>query len=63
MSLLVSYVMLCVCVLMKGGTDITQLKKFASYPGQEGAGQLGDIDEDDEVPGKGSSLVLLVARL
>ena len=42
---------------MQGGTDLSQLKKLASYPGQEGGGQLGDIDEDDEVPGKGWSLV------
>ena len=32
---------------------MTQLKKLAQgFQGQEGAGQLGDIDEDDEVPGE-----------
>lgn len=40
-------------VTRQGGADMTQLKKLAQgYQGQEGAGQLGDIDEDDEVPGE-----------
>lgn len=31
---------------------MTQLKKLAQgYQGQDSSGQLGDIDEDDEVPG------------
>lgn len=40
-------------VTRQGGTDMTQLKKLAQgYQSQEGtgAGDLGDIDEDDEVP-------------
>ncbi len=45
--------------IFQGGTDLSQLKKLASYPGQEGAGQLGDIDEDDEVPGKNQCMVLV----
>ncbi len=32
---------------------MTQLKKLAQgFQSQEGSGQLGDIDEDDEVPGE-----------
>jgi hypothetical protein len=43
---------MCVC-LQQGGTDMSQLKKLAQgFQSQDGAGQLGDIDEDDEVPGK-----------
>lgn len=40
--------------MQQGGADMSQLKKFAAqnYPGQDGSGQLGDIDEDDEVPGE-----------
>lgn len=37
---------------------MSQLKKLAQgLQNQEGAGQLGDIDEDDEVPGKGWRVV------
>jgi len=42
---------------------LSQLKKLASYPGQEGAGQLGDIDEDDEVPGKDDHVCKWVNKL
>ena len=36
----------------QGAESLSQLRKLAqNYPTQEGVGNLGDIDEDDEVPG------------
>lgn len=36
----------------QGAESLSQLRKLAqNYPTQEGGGNLGDIDEDDEVPG------------
>ena len=42
---------------------MTQLKKLAAqgFQAQDGTTALGDIDEDDEVPGERFSLVYLVA--
>lgn len=43
---------------------MTQLKKLAQgFQGQEGAGQLGDIDEDDEVPGETTNVICGVEGL
>lgn len=40
-------------VTRQGGADMAQLKKLAQgYQAQDGGPQLGDIDEDDEVPGE-----------
>ena len=38
-------------VSARGAESLSQLRKLAqNYPTQEGVGNLGDIDEDDEVP-------------
>ena len=41
------------CRLFQGAESLSQLRKLAqNYPTQETGGELGDIDEDDEVPGQ-----------